>query len=70
MRRNDSNRFNDDMGTNSIVRQPVSMGKRHRDMDARYQDEETFGEDLRQESHNAEKVRTRQMRSAGWDDDG
>ena len=70
LRRNDSSRFNDDTITNSIMRQPVSVGTRHRDMDARYQDEETFGEDLRQESRKAEKVRTRQMRSAGWDDDG
>jgi hypothetical protein len=29
LRRNDSSRFNDNTGTNGIVRQPVSMGMRH-----------------------------------------
>ena len=29
LRRNDSGGFNDDTGTNGIVRQPVSMGTRH-----------------------------------------
>ena len=29
LRCNDSSRFNDDMGTNGIVWQPVSMGTRH-----------------------------------------
>jgi hypothetical protein len=29
LRRNDSSRFNDDTGTNGIVRQPVSVGTRH-----------------------------------------
>ena len=29
VRRNDSSRFNDDTGTNGIVRQPVSVGTRH-----------------------------------------
>jgi hypothetical protein len=70
LRRNDGSRFNDGAGTNGIVRQPVSVGTRHRDMDARHQDEEAFGEDLRREFRKAEKARTRQMRSAGWDDDG
>ena len=71
LRRNDGSRFNDGAGgTNGIVRQPVSVGTRHRDMDARHQDEEAFGEDLRREFRKAEKARTRQMRSTGWDDDG
>ena len=70
LRRNDSSRFNDNTGMNGIVRQLVSVGTRHRDMDARHQDKEAFGEDLRQESHKVEKARTRQMRSVGWDDDG
>jgi hypothetical protein len=70
LRRNDGSRFNDGAGTNGIVRQPVSVGTRHRDMDARHQDEEAFGEDLRREFRKAEKARTRRMRSAGWDDDG
>ncbi len=70
LRRNDSSRFNDDTGTNGIVLQPISVGMRHRDMDVRHQDEEAFGEDLRRESRKAEKARMRQMRSAGWDDDG
>ena len=34
LRGNNSSRFNDDTGTNGIVRQPVSVGTRHRDMDA------------------------------------
>ena len=29
LRRNDSSRFNDDMGMNGIVWQPISMGTRH-----------------------------------------
>ena len=70
LRRNDSSRFNDDTGTNGIVLQPISVGMRHRDMDVRHQDEEAFGEDLRRESRKAETARMRQMRSAGWDDDG
>ena len=64
LRRNDGHRFNDDMSTNGIVRQPVRAGTRHRDMDARHQDEEAFGEDPRQESCKAEKAMTKQMRSA------
>ena len=63
LRRNNGSRFNDDTSTNGIVWQPVSMGTRHRDMDARHQDKEAFGEDLRRESGKAEKARTRQMRS-------
>ena len=38
------------MSMNSIVRQPISVGTRHRDMDAQHQDKEVFGEDLRRES--------------------
>jgi len=34
LRRNNSSRFNDDTGTSGIVRQPVSVGTRHMDMDA------------------------------------
>ena len=34
LRHNDGSRFNIDTITNSIVRQPVSVGTRHRDMDA------------------------------------
>jgi hypothetical protein len=62
LRPNNSSRFNDNTSTNGIVRQPVSMGTRHTDMDARHQDKEAFEEDLRQELHKAEKARTRQMR--------
>ncbi len=36
---------------------------RHRDMDTQHQDEEAFREELRRESHKAEKARTRQMMS-------
>jgi len=82
LRRNDGRRFDgvggdatggdDDRGpgSNGIVRQPVSVGTRHRDLDARHQDEEAFGEDLKREARKAEKAKTRQMRSTGWDDDG
>ena len=55
LRRNDGSRFNDNMSTNGIVRQPISVGTRHRDMDARHQDKEAFGEDLRQELRKAER---------------
>jgi hypothetical protein len=64
LRRNKGSRFINDTSTNGIVRQPVSMRRRHRDKDSRHQDKEAFGEDLRQESRKAEKARTRQMRSA------
>ncbi len=48
VRCNDGSRFNDDTSTmNGIVRQPVSVGTRPRDMDTRHNDEEAFGEDLR-----------------------
>ena len=63
LRHNGGNRFNDDTSMKGIVWQPVSAGTRHRDMDARHQDEESFGEDLRRESHKAEKAMMRQMRS-------
>ena len=64
LRHNNGSRYNNDTSTNGIVRQPVSMGTRHRDMDARHQDKEAFGEDLRRESRKAERAKTRQMRSA------
>jgi hypothetical protein len=38
-------------------------------LDARHQDEEAFGEDLKREARKVEKAKTRQMRSTGWDDD-
>ncbi len=50
LRRNNGRRFNNNMSMNSIVRQPISVGTRHRDMDAQHQDKEVFGEDLRRES--------------------
>ena len=68
LRRNDGNRFGCS-GTNGIVRQPVSVGIRHRDLEARHQDEEAFGEDLKREERKLEKAKMRQMRSNGWDDD-
>ena len=64
LRCNNGSRFNEDTSTNGIVRQPVSVGTRHRDMDARHQDKEAFGDYLRQESCKAENARTRQKRSA------
>ena len=63
LRHYNNSRFNDDTSTNGIVRQPVSVETWHRDMDARHQDKEAFGEDLRRESRKAEKARMRQMRS-------
>jgi hypothetical protein len=68
LRRNDGSRFGCS-GTNGIVRQPVSVGVRHRDMDSRHQDEEAFGEDLKREARKLEKAKMRQMRSNGWDED-
>ena len=64
LRRNNGSRFNGDTSMNGIVWQPVSMEMRHRDMDTQHQDEEAFREELRRESHKAEKARTRQMMSA------
>ena len=64
LRRNDGSRFNEDTSTNSIVRQLVSVGTRHRDMDARHQNKEAFRDYLRQKSCKVEKARTRQKRSA------
>ena len=68
LRRNDGNRFGCS-GTNGIVLQPVSMCIRHRDLEARHQDEEAFGVDLKREERKLEKAKMRQMRSNGWDDD-
>ena len=67
LRRNDGSQFNDDTGTKGSVWQLVSIGTRHRDMNAQHQDEEAFGKNLRQESWTVEM---RQMRSMGWDDNG
>ncbi len=67
LRRNDGSRFNNGAGTKGIVRQLVSIGTRHRYMNAQHQDEEAFGKNLRQESWTVEM---RQMRSMGWDDNG
>ncbi|KAL7542440.1 hypothetical protein ACHAXR_011782 [Thalassiosira sp. AJA248-18] len=80
LRRNDGRCFNDagdeagggggDPGKNGVVRQPVSVGTRHRDVEARHQDEEAFGEDLKREAFKAEKARRRQQRmdESGWGD--
>ena len=70
LRRNDGRRFNDtgDAGGNGIVRQPVSVGTRHRDVEARHQDEEAFGEDLKREARIAEKSRRRLKDESGWDE--
>jgi hypothetical protein len=65
LKRNDGSRF-DSPGMNGIVQQPVSVGTRHRDLDARHLDEEVFGEDLKQEARKLEKAKKRQMRSTGW----
>ncbi|KAL3808397.1 hypothetical protein ACHAXA_009838 [Cyclostephanos tholiformis] len=70
LRRNDGSRYDGVVDHSGIVRQPVSVGTRHRDLDARHQDEEAFGEDLKRDARKAAKAKTRQMRSSGWDDDG
>lgn len=67
LRRNDGRCFNGGrgLGGNGIVRQPVSVGTRHRDVEARHQDEEAFGEDLKREARKAERAKKRD----NWDDD-
>jgi len=76
LRRNDGRCFNDGddaagLGKNGIVQQPVSVGTRHQHVEARHQDEEAFGEDLKRETRKAEKAKRRQMESpGGWDDHG
>lgn len=67
LRRNDGQCFNggSGLGGNGIVRQPVSVGTRHRDVEARHQDEEAFGEDLKREARKAERAKKREK----WDDD-
>ncbi|KAL7528775.1 hypothetical protein ACHAWF_002705 [Thalassiosira exigua] len=54
-------------GQNGIVKQPVSVGTRHRDVEARHQDEEAFGEDLKREARKAESAKRRHMDDSGWD---
>lgn len=73
LRRNDGRRFDDDAPAtnNGIVKQPVSVSTRHRDVDACHQDEEAFGEDLKREARKAEKVKRKQTEEdVGWDDHG
>ncbi|KAL9185429.1 hypothetical protein ACHAXT_003206 [Thalassiosira profunda] len=74
LRRNDGRRFNEtgdavSGATNGIVQQPVSVGTRHMHVEARHQDEEAFGEDLKREFRRAEKAKRRQEREdeLGWD---
>mmetsp|Transcript_19773 Transcript_19773/g.40993 ORF Transcript_19773/g.40993 Transcript_19773/m.40993 type:complete len:257 (+) Transcript_19773:301-1071(+) len=74
LRRNDGRRFgeddggkgNDEGGRNGIVTQLVSVGTRHRDLDARHVDEEAFGN--KREARAIEKARKRQM-DLEWGDD-
>lgn len=70
LRRNDGRGFNDDTTNNSngIVKQKISVGTRHRDVEARHVDEEAFGEDLKREARKAEKIKRRQeIEDSGWD---
>ncbi len=71
LRRNDGHCFNAACGSggrggNGIVRQPVSVGTRHRDIARTHQDEEAFGEDLKREARKAERAKKKYM----WDDEG
>jgi len=56
---------------NGIIKQLVSVGTRHRDVEARHTDEEAFCEDLRREERKVEKFRKRQQQAeeedSGWD---
>ena len=78
LRRNDGKSFTDSSGSctssnnNGIVRQPVSVGTRHRDVEAQHKDEEAFGEDLKRQERAAEKAKRREAieLNGGWDNDG
>ena len=71
LRRNDGRSYNETSGgANGIVNHPVSVGTRHRDIQARHTDEEAFGEDLKREYRKAEKVKKKEAEwSWGGDDD-
>ena len=75
LRRNDGACCNDvgSVGAGSgpgkgIVRQPVSIGTRHRDVEAHHKDDEAFGEDLKREARAVEKARRRQIENFDCDD--
>lgn len=74
LRRNDGKSFTDSSGScsasnNGIVKQPVSVGTRHRDVEAHHKDEEAFGEDLKRQERAAEKAKRREANElSGWDD--
>ncbi|EJK47512.1 hypothetical protein THAOC_33759 [Thalassiosira oceanica] len=71
LRRNDGRSYNETSGgTNGIVNHPVSVGTRHRDIQAKHTDEEAFGEDLKREYRKAEKAKKKEAEwSWGGDDD-
>jgi len=74
LRRNDGKSFTDSSGScstsnNGIVKQPVSVGTRHRDVEAHHKDEEAFGEDLKRQERAAEKAKRREANELnGWDE--
>ncbi len=68
LRRNDGKSFGGTSNNNGIVKQPVSVGTRHRDVEAHHKDEEAFGEDLKRQERAAEKARRRQAAELDWDD--
>lgn len=68
LRRNDGKSFGGTSNNNGIVKQPVSVGTRHRDVEAHHKDEEAFGEDLKRQERAAEKARRRQTDELDWDD--
>ena len=72
LRRNDGKSFTDSStsttsSNNGIVKQPVSVGTRHRDVEAHHKDEEAFGEDLKRQERAAEKAKRRQADDLDWD---
>eukprot|EP00985_Skeletonema_marinoi_P027141 scaffold21796_cov125-Skeletonema_marinoi.AAC.3 len=73
LRRNDGKSFTDSSGScstsnNGIVKQPVSVGTRHRDVEAHHKDEEAFGEDLKRQERAAEKAKRKEaIELNGWD---
>jgi hypothetical protein len=78
LRRNDGKSFTDSSGvsscgasknSNGIVKQLVSVGTRHRDVEAHHRDEEAFGEDLKRQERATEKSKRRQQADeVNWDD--
>ena len=79
LRRNDGRCFdttggegadnNKPIKNNGIIKQLVSVGTRHRDVEARHTDEEAFCEDMKREERRLERKRQQQAEEedSGWD---